>query len=144
VQRMSAGRGVMHSEFNDAPNGETHFLQIWILPRERGIAPGYEQKHFEDTRKRGRLCLIASEDGREGSVTIHADAAIHAGLFDGDESAEFGLRPDRLAYVHLVRGALEVNGQRLAAGDALRVEGESALRLRDGRAAEVLVFDLAP
>lgn len=144
VQRMSAGRGVMHSEFNHAPDGETHFLQIWILPRERGIAPGYEQKTFDDARKRGRLCLIASEDGRDDSVTIHADAAIHAGLFDDDESAEFNLRPGRLAYVHLVRGALEVNGQQLRAGDALRLEGESALRLRGGRAAEVLVFDLAP
>ena len=143
VQRMSAGRGVMHSEYNHAPDGHTHFLQIWILPRRRGIEPGYEQKAFSAADKRGRLRLVASEDGREGSVTVHADAAICAGLFDGAESASHAIAPDRLAYVHLVRGALSVNGQALRAGDALKLDGEPQLVLDQGRDAEVLVFDLA-
>jgi redox-sensitive bicupin YhaK (pirin superfamily) len=143
VQRMSAGRGVMHSEYNHAQASTTHFLQIWILPRERGIEPGYEQKAFADPLKRGRLCLVASEDGREGSVTIHADAAMHAGLFDAGESAELVLAPERLGYVHLVSGTLEVNGQLLNAGDALMLEGETRVQLGNGQRAEVLVFDLA-
>jgi quercetin 2,3-dioxygenase len=144
VQRMSAGRGVMHSEFNHAQDAPTHFLQIWILPRSTGIAPGYEQKAFPDALKRGRLCLVACEDGRDGAVTIHADAALRAGLFDGEESAELALAPGRLTYVHLARGALEVNDLPLSAGDAVRIEGEALLTLRRGRNAEVLVFDLAP
>ncbi len=143
VQRMSAGRGVMHSEFNHAPSEVTHFLQIWIEPRHRGIAPGYEQKHFDAAGKRGRLRLLASEDGRDGSVTVHADAALYAGLFDGDESAQLALDPRRLAYVQLVRGSLRVNGIELAQGDAAKLDGESSLRLDHGQAAEVLVFDLA-
>jgi hypothetical protein len=143
VQRMSAGRGVMHSEFNHAPGEVTHFLQIWIEPRHRGIAPGYEQKHFDAAGKRGRLRLLASEDGRDGSVTVHADAALYAGLFDGDESAQLALDPRRLAYVQLVRGSLRVNGIELAQGDAAKLDGESSLRLDHGQAAEVLVFDLA-
>ena len=144
VQRMSAGTGVQHSEFNQAKDATTHFLQIWLLPSQRGIAPGYEQKAFADADKRGRLRLVASPDGREGSVTIHADASIRAGLFDGDESAELALDARRLGYVHVVRGELDLNGQHLRAGDAAMVERESALQLRNGRAAEVLVFDLAP
>ena len=143
VQRMSAGRGVRHSEFNHAPDQTTHLFQIWIEPRETGGEPGYEQKSFADANKRGRLRLIASENGADGSVTIHADAAIHAGLFDGDERAEAPLSPGRLAYVHMARGALTVNGERLAAGDALALEGESRLVLEAGDGAEVLVFDLA-
>ena len=142
VQRMSAGTGVMHSEFNHA-GGTTHFLQIWILPKQRGIAPGYEQKHFDDSEKRGRLRLVAAPDGAEGAVTIHADACIRAGLFDGDEHAELALDPKRLAYVHVARGSVQVNCQRLEAGDAATLAGESALDLRAGRQAEVLVFDLA-
>ena len=142
VQRMSAGTGVMHSEFNHA-GGTTHFLQIWILPKQRGIAPGYEQKHFDEGEKRGRLRLVAAPDGAEGAVTIHADASIRAGLFDGDEHAELALDPKRLAYVHVARGSVQVNGQRLEAGDAATLAGESALDLRAGRQAEVLVFDLA-
>ncbi|MBL8339915.1 MAG: pirin family protein [Rubrivivax sp.] len=144
VQRMSAGTGVMHSEFNHDAEHTTHFLQIWILPRQRGIAPGYEQKRFDAPAKRGRLALIASEDGREGSVTIHADASLRAGLFDGDERAELALDPQRLTYVHLVRGRLEANDQPLAGGDALTLAGESRLVLARGADAEVLVFDLAP
>lgn len=144
VQRMSAGRGVQHSEFNHAKGQTTHFLQIWIIPSERGIAPGYEQKRFDAAAKRGRLALVASPDGRDGSVTIHADAALRAGLFDAAESAELALDPARLAYVHVVRGSLDVNGQRAQAGDAVLLQQESLLKLERGQEAEVLVFDLAP
>ena len=144
VQRMSAGRGVLHSEFNHEKDALTHFLQIWILPRERGIAPGYEQKHFDDAGKRGRLRLIASPDGADGSLTIHADAKVYAGLFDGAEHAAMTLDPGRPAYVHLARGRLVVNGQPLSAGDALTLRGEPLVRLAHGEEAEVLVFDLAP
>ena len=143
VQRMSAGRGVMHSEFNHAPNQTTHFLQIWIEPNMTGIAPSYEQKAFADADKRGQLRLVASPDGANGSVTIHADAAMYAGLFDGGETAELALNPARRGYVHLVRGELEVNGQRLQAGDAALLQGEPRVTLGNGREAEVLVFDLA-
>lgn len=142
VQRMSAGRGVLHSEFNHAPSATTHFLQIWIEPSERGIEPGYEQKHFDAASKRGRLRLIASPDGQDGSVTIHADAALYSGLFDGAEHVERPLRPGRKTYVHLVSGKLTVNGQALQGGDALRIENEPALTIADGVDAEVLVFDL--
>jgi redox-sensitive bicupin YhaK (pirin superfamily) len=143
VQRMSAGRGVMHSEFNHARDQTTHFLQIWIQPNVTGIDPGYEQKGFAETEKRGKLRLVASPDGAQGSVTIHADARLHAGLFDGAEAATLQLDPQRPAYVHLVRGELTVNGKPLAAGDAAMLQGEAALELRDGRDAEVLVFELA-
>ena len=143
VQRMSAGTGVMHSEFNHAKDQTTHFLQIWIEPNATGIAPGYEQKTIPVGDKRGKLRLVASPDGAQGSVTIHADASVHAGLFDGSESAELALDPKRKGYVHLVRGTLEVNGQRLGAGDAVLLEGESRLVLANGQDAEVLVFDLA-
>ncbi len=142
VQRMSAGRGVRHSEFNHAPNDVTHFLQIWIEPNVRGIEPGYEQKHFDAASKRGVLRLIASPDGRDGSVTVHADASIRSGLFDGDERAELSLVPGRRTYVHVVRGSIEANGRRLGEGDALKLEDEARLELAAGRDAEVLVFDL--
>ena len=144
VQRMSAGTGVRHSEFNHAPDQTTHFLQIWIEPDQAGIDPGYEQKAFADADKRGRLCLVASRDGAQGSVTIHADARIHAGLFDGAEQAELALDPARKAYVFLVRGRLTVNGQALQAGDAALLAQESLLQLGQAVDAEVLVFDLAP
>jgi quercetin 2,3-dioxygenase len=144
VQRMSAGTGVRHSEFNHAADRETHFLQIWILPSRAGIAPGYEQKRFGPEAKRGRLALVASPVGSDGSVTLNADASLHAGLFDGDEAATLALDPARLAYVHLVRGSLLVNGQALEAGDALTLRGENQLQIRHGRDAEVLVFDLQP
>lgn len=143
VQRMSAGTGVRHSEYNHAADRETHFLQIWILPSRSGIAPGYEQKRFDDADKRGRLRLVAAPDGRDGAVTIHADASIHAGLFDGDETATLALAPGRLGYVHVARGEVEVNGQRLGAGDAALLREEAQVALARGRAAEVLVFDLA-
>jgi len=143
VQRMSAGTGVRHSEFNHAPNDTTHFLQIWIEPNQRGIPPSYEQKSFADADKRGALRLVASPDGRDGSVTVHADAAMYAGLFDGEESASIKLAPGRKTYVHLVRGELEVNGERLSGGDAAVMDGETSLTLAHGKDAEVLVFDLA-
>jgi redox-sensitive bicupin YhaK (pirin superfamily) len=144
VQRMSAGRGVMHSEFNHAPNETTHFLQIWIIPSVQGIAPGYEQRRFDAADKRGRLRLVASPDGRDGSVRVHADASMYAGLFDGDEAAELPIAPSRKACVHVARGALNVNGRALATGDAAMLDAEASLRLDGGRAAEVIVFDLAP
>lgn len=143
VQRMSAGSGVMHSEFNHAPGQVTHFLQIWIEPNVRGIAPSYEQKSFSDAEKRGRLRLVASPDGADGSVTIHADASLYAGLFDGAERAQLALAPGRKAYVHLIRGALQVNGQPLGGGDAALLDNEPSVVLEGGRDAEVLVFDLA-
>lgn len=141
---MSAGRGVMHSEFNAAPDAMTHFLQIWILPDATGIAPGYEQKAFAGEDKRGRLRLVASPGGRDGAVTLHADARLHAGLFDGAERAELALAPGRLGYVHVARGGVAVNGRALQAGDAALLRDEPRIMLADGRDAEVLVFDLAP
>ncbi|MFO1243958.1 MAG: pirin family protein [Ramlibacter sp.] len=144
VQRMSAGTGVQHSEFNHARDQTTHFLQIWIEPNVTGIPASYEQKTFADAEKQGRLRLVASPDGAQGSVTIHADAALHAGLFDGAETAELALDPKRKAYVHLVRGELQVNGQKLTSGDAALLENETRLALAHGKDAEVLVFDLAP
>ena len=143
VQRMSAGRGVMHSEFNHAPDAATHFLQIWIVPDQRDIPPSYEQKTFTEEEKRGALRLVASSDGAQDSVTIHADAALYAGLLDGAESVQLPLDPARKCYVHLVRGALIVNGQRLESGDAAMLSEENALTLTDGEDAEVLVFALA-
>ena len=145
VQRMSAGTGVRHSEHN-AAGKTTHFLQIWILPDRQGIAPGYEQKAFPAADKRGRLRLVASPEGSkhvDGSITIHADASMYAGLFDGAERAELALDPQRLCYVHLVRGQLRVNGEALAAGDAAKLVGESRLVIDRGHDAEVIVFDLA-
>lgn len=143
VQRMSAGRGVLHSEFNHDKQGVTHFLQVWIEPGVRGIDPSYEQKHFSEGEKRGRLRLIASPDGAEGSVKIHQDARVYAALLDGAERATHRLDSGRRAYVHVARGRITVNGQSLAAGDALKATGIEEIRLDDGQHAEVLLFDLA-
>jgi redox-sensitive bicupin YhaK (pirin superfamily) len=140
VQRMSAGSGVLHSEFNHAAGQQTHFLQIWIEPNVRGIAPSYEQKTFVSDDKRGRLRLVASPTGEEGSVTVHADARLYAGLFDGDEDATLQLDAQRKAYVHLVKGELEVNGQKLTSGDAAMITAEAELKIAKGKDAEVLVF----
>ena len=142
VQRMSAGSGVTHSEFNHSPAETTHFLQIWIQPAVTGIAPGYEEKHFTSAAKRGRLRLLASPDGDDGSVKLHQVARLYAGLFDGDESAELALDTARLAYAHVARGEVEINGRALRAGDALKLAGEALLSIHQGRGAEVLVFDL--
>ena len=142
VQRMSAGRGVQHSEFNHEKDAITHFLQIWIEPSQRGIAPGYEQKHFDPASKRGRLRLVASPDGADGSVTIHQDARLYAGLFDGAEHATHLLAQGRKAYLHLARGKLTVNGTPLEAGDAVKMSGVAEIKLEQGAGAEVLLFDL--
>jgi redox-sensitive bicupin YhaK (pirin superfamily) len=142
VQRMSAGRGVQHSEFNHEKAAETHFLQIWIEPDVRGIAPEYEQTHISEAEKRGRLRLIASPDGAEGSLRIHQDARIYAALIDGDEQAEHTLGPERRAYVHVARGKLKVNGVALEPGDAVGASGVDRIDLSGGEAAEVLLFDL--
>ncbi|MFZ6749041.1 pirin family protein [Undibacterium sp. Ren11W] len=143
VQRMSAGTGVTHSEFNHAEGQSTHFLQIWIMPNVSGIAPSYEQRTIPDQQKRGKLRLIASPDGAQESVVIHADAKLYAGLFDGNESAKLALDPERKAYVHLVRGELQINGLHLSAGDALLLQSESLITIDQANDAEVLVFDLA-
>ena len=143
VQRMSAGTGVQHSEFNHAEGQTTHFLQIWIEPNVRGIAPGYEQKTLSTDDKRGKLRLVASNDGADGSVTVHADAKIYAGLLDGQEAASLTLNPSRKTYIHLIRGCLQVNGLPLVAGDAALLSFEGQLQLSGAEDAEVLVFDLA-
>ena len=144
VQRMSAGTGVQHSEFNHSETGTTHFLQIWIIPAANGVEPSYAQKNFPAEEKRGRLKLVVSPDGAEGSVSIHQDARMYAGLFDGAESAELALDAGRLAYVHVARGEALVNGRTLAAGDALLYRDETQVSIAQGRGAEVLVFDLPP
>ena len=142
VQRMSAGTGVAHSEFNASDREPVHFLQIWIEPSVRGIAPSYEEKRFEPDARRGRLRLLASPDGREGSVTIHQDAFLHGALLDGDEAAEHDAGAGRRIYVHVVRGEAQVNGQALGPGDAMKISGESKVRIDHARGAEVLLFDL--
>ncbi len=140
VQRMSAGRGVVHSEFNPSATSGVHFLQIWIQPNVRGIEPSYEEKRFDD--KRGRLRLIASPDREDGSVLIHQDARVYAGQFDGEEQARLAVRPGRLVYVHVARGSLHANDARLEAGDALKLRDTAELLLDRGANSEVLVFDL--
>jgi redox-sensitive bicupin YhaK (pirin superfamily) len=142
VQRMSAGTGVTHSEFNHAKDQTTHFLQIWIEPNVLEIAPGYEQLTIPEIDKRGKLRLVASPEGKDGAVKIHADAKMYAGLFDGNESAKLSLDPKRKAYIHLIRGNLTVNGQSLAGGDALLIDNETELDIVNGKEAEVLFFDL--
>ena len=144
VQRMSAGTGVTHSEFNHAKDQTTHFLQIWIEPNVLEIAPSYEQKTIPAINKQGKLCLVASSDGQDGSVSIAADAKMYAGLFDAGQSSKLMLDPLRKAYVHLIRGSLQVNGQTLQDGDALLIQDEKELTFSEGKNAEVLVFDLAP
>lgn len=143
VQRMSAGTGVTHSEYNRSRDQVTHFLQIWFIPNQRGIEPSYEQRHFDSATKRGILRMVASPDGRDGSLTIHADATLRAGLFEAHESAELPIKPGRLAYVHVVRGEIGINGYLLGPGDAAKLTEESSVRLARGSGAEVLVFDLA-
>ena len=142
VQRMSAGNGVRHSEFNASKTEPVHFLQIWILPDVTDIPPGYEQKHFGAAEKRGRLRLVAARDAREGAVKIHQDASVYAGLFDGAESATLALVPGRKAYVHVARGSISAHGTALAAGDALKLADVDRVKLERGQDAEVLVFDL--
>ena len=142
VQRMSAGRGVMHSEYNPSRTDAVHFLQIWIEPDRRGIKPEYEQVGIPAANKRGRLALVAGPAGSGAAVTIHQDARMYAGLFDGDESGALPVAPGRRAYVHVARGAVAVNGVPLQAGDAAKIDAEAEVRVDQGHAAEVLVFDL--
>ena len=143
VQRMSAGTGVTHSEYNHSKTELVHFLQIWLLPARSGLTPGYEQKAFPEGERAGRLCLIASPDGRDGSVTIHTDALVHSGSFDKGQSAELSLAAGRHAWVHVARGAVSVNGQALSAGDGAALSEEPSVRLEGVDAGEVLVFDLS-
>jgi redox-sensitive bicupin YhaK (pirin superfamily) len=142
VQRMSAGSGVRHSEFNPSPSDPVHFLQIWIQPAKRGIEPSYEEKRFSVEEKRGKLRLVVSPDAAQGSLLIHQDARLYAGLFTDSEQAELTVKQGRRIYVHVARGVLSANGQRLEAGDALRITDTATLRLNGGHDAEVLVFDL--
>ncbi len=142
VQRMSAGRGVQHSEFNPSSTQIVHFLQIWIRPNVAGIAPSYEQKRFEPAEKRGRLRCIASPDGMDGSVSLHQDAKLYAGMFDANEQANLAIDPGRLAYVHMVAGTIRANGLQLTAGDGMKLRDVALLELREGQGAELLVFDL--
>ncbi len=142
VQRMSAGTGVQHSERNPSADRPVHFLQIWLRPQRTGLRPDYEQKHFTAEEKRGRLRLVVSPDGAEGSVRMNQDARLYAGLFDGEEQATLEIANGRRAYVHLARGELGINGRRITAGDALKLTDVERLVLSDGADAEVLVFDL--
>lgn len=144
VQLMSAGSGVAHSEFNHSQTRGVHFLQIWIVPNQAGAEPRYQQEHFSEAQKRGRLQLIISPDGSDGSLSVRQDARVYAGLFNGDEAATLYLAPDRHVYIHVARGSVEVNGQRLQEGDGARVRDERQIRLGHGEDAEVLVFDLRP
>ncbi|WP_085577442.1 MULTISPECIES: pirin family protein [unclassified Pseudomonas] len=144
VQLMSAGSGVAHSEFNHSTSKPVHFLQIWIVPDVSGAKPRYQQEHFSPQKKRGRLQLIISPDGTDGSLKVRQDARVFAGLFDGHESATLELPTHRYAYVHVARGSIELNGVQLQEGDGVRVREEQALTLSNGADAEVLVFDLRP
>ena len=142
VQRMSAGTGVVHSEYNHEPGQTTHFLQIWVIPDTQGLEPSYEQKAFPEVEKRGRLRLVASPDQAEGSVRVHQDMRMYSGLFDAGEHASLDLAPGRLAYVHMARGTASVNGHELGAGDALLYADEPRVQIEHGDGAEILVFDL--
>lgn len=142
VQRMSAGAGIHHSEYNHSKEDPVHFLQIWIEPQELGVEPSYEQKNFPETEKRGRLRLVGSTDGRDGSVRIGQDVSLYSGLFDGDESASFELGADRTAWIQVARGSVTVGGEALAQGDAAAIEDTDTVTIQNGDDAEVLVFDL--
>jgi len=144
VQMMSAGTGVRHSEYNHSKTQGVHFLQIWIVPSVKGAAPRYQQLHFSEAEKRGRLRLVVSPDAADGSLAVHQDMRMHAGLFDGTETTTLDIGPDRYAYVHVARGSVEVNGERLGQGDGARIRDERQLRFARGDQAEVLVFDLRP
>lgn len=143
VQRMSAGTGVQHSEFNPSDSERVHLLQIWIEPDTARVRPSYEEKHFDADSKRGRLRLVASRDGREGSVSIQQDAEIYAALLDGVGSIEHIIAPGRKVYVHVARGSVTANGEHLDGGDALKLSGEPKLKLENAEKAEILLFDLA-
>jgi len=142
VQRMSAGTGVSHSEFNHSSTERVHFLQIWINPNVTGITPSYEEKHFDAASKANQLRLIASQDGKDGSVLIHQDASIYAAILNGETTLTHQLAPNRTGYVHLIRGQVEVNGTKLTTGDALKIQQESLIEFSNAADAELLMFDL--
>lgn len=144
VQMMSAGTGIRHSEFNPSKTDLVHFLQIWIVPEQKQVTPRYQQVHFDEVQKRGRLCLIISPDGKEGSLSVYQDVKVFAGLFNGAESAALEIGSNRYAYVHVARGNLDINGIRLDPGDGVRIREERVLRFSEGNNAEVLVFNLRP
>ena len=144
VQMMSAGTGIRHSEFNPSKTDLVHFLQIWIVPEQKQVTPRYQQVHFDEEQKRGRLCLIISPDGKEGSLSVYQDVKVYAGLFNGTETAELEIGSNRYAYVHVARGNLHINGTRLNEGDGVRIREEPVLRFTGGNNAEVLVFNLRP
>ncbi|MFC5520825.1 pirin family protein [Polaromonas jejuensis] len=144
VQMMSAGTGVRHSEYNASATDPVHFLQIWIVPNKRGTTPRYQQQHFSPAEKRGRLRLVISPNGQDGSLSVHQDARVYAGLFDGAENASLDIGAHRYAYVHVASGSIELNGERLREGDGVRVRGGGPLELSGGEQAEVLLFDLRP
>jgi quercetin 2,3-dioxygenase len=144
VQMMSAGTGIRHSEFNPSKTDIVHFLQIWIVPEQKGVTPRYQQVHFHEEKKRGRFCLIISPEGQQGSLSVYQDVKIYAGLFDGAESTELDIGPNRYAYIHVARGSLDINGIRLDQGDGVRIVNERGLRFANGNNAEVLVFNLRP
>jgi len=143
VQRMSAGTGVTHSEFNHSSDDEVHFLQIWVLPDQKGHTPGYQQKHFSNEEKRGRLRLIASHDGDDSSVTLNQDVKIYSGLLNDEETFSYNTKPNRVAWIHVARGEVELNDEKLQAGDGVSVNPGQSLEFRNGDHAEVLVFDMA-
>lgn len=144
VQLMNAGTGVMHSEFNPSATDPAHFLQIWIMPAKNGTTPGYAEATFDDAQKRGKLCLLASPDGRDNSLVIGQDVTLSAALIDGDEQVTYTFAPNRIGYVHVARGSLTINGDAYHAGDAAKIRHEDTITLADGQDAEVLVFDLVP
>ena len=143
VQRMTAGTGVSHSEANPSSENSVHLLQIWIMPQERGLKPGYEQKFFSDEQNQGRLCLIASADGRDGSVTVHQDANVYGAVVDNGQAVNHELAPNRHAWIQVARGGVVVNGENLDQGDGAAISGESKLTVAGPKGAEILLFDLA-
>lgn len=143
LQRMTAGTGVSHSEANPSSEDSVHLLQIWIMPQERGLKPGYEQTFFSDEQKQGRLCLIASADGRDGSVTVHQDVSVYAAVLDKSQAVNHQLAPNRHAWIQVARGAVAINGEVLDQGDGASISGESQLTVTGSKRAEVLLFDMA-
>ena len=144
VQMMSAGTGIQHSEFNPSQTESVHFLQIWIVPNQKNVTPRYQQVHFKDASKRGQLCLIISPEGEDGSLSVYQDTKVYSGLFDGEESIQLKLNPDRYAYIRVAKGDLEINGYCFHAGDGARIRKEHALTFGKGNKSEVLLFDLRP
>lgn len=144
IQRMSAGTGIRHSEFNASNSEPVHFLQIWIIPEKRGITPGYEQRRFSDVDKRGKLCLVGSRDGRSGSVTIHQDVDLYATILGVDEMVTFDIRPGRIGWVQVAKGTVTLDGEQLRSGDGAALEASGTITITCTDDAEILLFDMAP